>query len=260
MTLNGKTALVTGAASGIGRAIAQSYAGAGAFVICADLQADVVQATAEAICSSGGQAIAMACDVTQDADIAALMALAQAERGGLDILVNAAGIMRAQPVLETTRASMQALFDVNVFALLFLSQAAAKLMIAGGRGGRIINLASIAGRQGSAGTLQYCASKAAVISLTQSCAQGLAPHGITVNALAPGYIQTAMWREVQGLFTADASGVTAEQFDAHLAATVAAGRLGYPGDVAGVALFLASDDAAYVVGQTINVDGGVCFN
>lgn len=260
MRLSGKTALITGAASGIGKAIAQRFGGAGAYVICADLNGEAAEATASTIRASGGEAIAHGCDVTNEKDIAALMALAKQHRGGLDILVNAAGIMRAEPVLETTRASMQALFDVNVFALVFLTQAAAKLMIAGGRGGRVINLASIAGRQGSAGTMQYCASKAAVISITQSCAQGLAPHGIAVNALAPGYIQTPMWSQVQGLFTADASGVTAEQFDSHLAATVAAGRLGDPGDVAGVALFLASDDAGYVVGQTINVDGGVCFN
>lgn len=260
MRLTGKTAVVTGAASGINRAIALAFADEGATVICADRDGDAAASTARAIQHAGGVGHAVACDVTRQDDIDAVIDFASRTSGGLDILVNGAGIMSAQQLLEVTRDSFQAVFDVNVAGLFFMLQAAARAMIAGGRPGRIINLASIAGRQGNAGSLQYSASKAAVISITQSAGRALAPHGIAVNAIAPGFVQTNMWKEIQEMYVASSPGETAENFDAMLASTVAVGRLGLPSDILATALFLADGNAQYIVGQTINVDGGVFFS
>ena len=260
MRLAGQTALVTGAASGISRAIAEAFAAQGATVICADVNAAGAQAAAAAICSSGGHAIAVQCDVTRAEDIDGAVQTAIAATGRLDIVLNGAGIMVPQSLMETTLERLRATFEVNVFGLLAMIQAAGTAMIAGGRGGRIINIASIAGRVGSAGSAQYCASKAAVISITQSAAQSLARHGITVNALAPGYIETPMWHGIRTHFSGEAQGPAAAAFDNDLANTVACGRLGTPADITGTALFLASADAAYVIGQTINIDGGAVYS
>jgi NAD(P)-dependent dehydrogenase (short-subunit alcohol dehydrogenase family) len=257
---SGKTALVTGAASGISREIAVALGDEGAHVICADRNARGAAATVAMICSRGGTAHAVICDVTSAADIDAAVAFAGSVGAGLDILVNGAGIMRAESLLDVTRDSFDAVMGINARGLFFMLQAGARTMIAAGRQGRIVNLASISGRQGNAGALQYCASKAAVISITQSAAQALAPHGITVNAIAPGFVQTSMWAELEAMAEQKSPGTSAEQFNRHLASTVAVGRLAQPADIVSTALFLASADAHYVVGQTINVDGGVNYN
>ncbi|TVV74469.1 SDR family NAD(P)-dependent oxidoreductase [Sphingomonas solaris] len=260
MMLAGRVALVTGAGSGISREIAHAYAEQGATVICADRDGDAAERAAVAIRSAGARAQALRCDVTVEADRDAAVALATSFGGGLDILVNGAGILRAQPLLDVTVESFQSVLDVNVSGLFFMLQAGARAMIAGDRRGRIINLASIAGRQGVGTSVQYAASKAAVISITQSAGQALAAHGIRVNAIAPGFVRTAMWREIQAMAVADTPGVTARDFDDALARQVASGRLADPADIVGTALFLAGDGADYVVGQTINVDGGTIFN
>ena len=258
--LAGKVALVTGAASGIGRGIAQAFGDQGALVICADRDREGAAATAGSICDLGGESHEIVCDVSQEADIAATVAFVGSLGGGPDVLVNAAGIMEAQPILDVTRDSFRSVLDVNLAGLFFMIQACARAMIEQGRKGRIINLASIAGRKGSAGSIQYSASKAAVISITQSAGQALAPHGIAVNAIAPGFIETNMWAQVQSIAASAPDGLRPDQFNARLAASVAVGRLGSPSDIAGAALFLASDASSYIVGQTINVDGGVEFN
>lgn len=260
MTLTGKIALVTGAASGISRQIAHAYAEQGARIVCADRNAEAAEATAAAIRSAGGQAQAVRCDITSQADRDAAVSMATSFDGGLDILVNGAGILQAQPLLDVTPDSFQSVFDINVTGLFFMLQASARAMIAAGRSGRIINLASIAGRQGIGTSVQYSASKAAVISITQSAGQALAPHNICVNAIAPGFVQTAMWREIQAMAVAGTAAITAEQFNDGIVQQVAKRRLADPGDMVGAALFLAGEGAEYVVGQTINVDGGTLFN
>ena len=260
MRLAGQTALVTGAASGISRAIAEAFAVQGATCICADYDGAGADGAAAAIREDGGQAIAVQCDVTCAQDVERAVQAAVAQTGRLDIVLNGAGIMLPQSLMETTPESLRATFEVNVFGLLAMVQASARVMIAGGRGGRIINIASIAGRVGSAGTAQYCASKAAVISITQSAAASFARHGITVNALAPGYIETPMWQRIRTHFSGEPQGPAAAAWDNNLAASVACGRLGVPADITGTAVFLASADAAYVVGQTINVHGGAVYS
>lgn len=259
MGLAGKSALVTGAGSGIGKAAALAFADQGCAVLCADIGADTAAVTAGEVVASGGVASAYHCDVTQADDVRGVVAAAESAHDGLDILFNGAGVMRSQPLLDTTVESFQALLAVNLLGLFSVLQASARSMMERGRGGRIINVASIAGRRGNPGSIQYCASKAAVISVTQSAALALIPHGITVNAIAPGYIQTHMWTEIHRQF-AEPQGVTPDAFDAQLASTVAAGRLGTPADLIGSILFLASDAATYIVGQTLNIDGGVEFN
>ena len=258
--LAGKVALVTGAASGIGRGIAQAFGGAGALVICADRDRDGAETTVASIRERGGEAHAIACDVTSEDDIAAAVGFAGSLGGGPDLLVNAAGIMQAQPLLEVSRDSFRSVIEVNLVGMFFMIQSAARAMIEQGRKGRIINLASVAGRQGNPSSIQYCASKAAVISITQSAGQALARHGINVNAIAPGFVETNMWVQVQAIAASAPGGLGPDQFNEKLANAVAVGRLAQPSDIVGAALFLASDDSGYIIGQTINVDGGVAFN
>lgn len=257
MRLKGRRALVTGAGSGIGREIAKAWAEEGASVLCADINGDTAAATAAAI---GEAATATTLDVAQQDQIEAAVALCCDRFGGIDLLLNAAGILRYQPILETTRETFQQTIDVNLFGVFFTAQAAAKRMIAQGCGGSIINIASIAGRHGVYTAMQYCASKAAVINVTQSMAQELAVHGINVNAIAPGYMQTGMWEEIHRQYAGGPFGATPAEIDATIVSTVAAKRLGVARDLCGTAVFLASEDSRYVVGQTLNVDGGAEYN
>lgn len=183
--LQGRRALVTGAARGIGRAFAEAYAREGARVAIADINLDGAREVAGAI---GGGAMAVRLDVADQASIEAAVAEVDTAFGGIDILVNNAALFDLAPVVEITRDSYERLFSVNVAGCLFTLQAAAKVMIARGRGGRIINMASQAGRRGEPLVAVYCASKAAVISLTQSAGLDLIRHGINVNAIAPGVV------------------------------------------------------------------------
>jgi NAD(P)-dependent dehydrogenase (short-subunit alcohol dehydrogenase family) len=258
--LAGKVALVTGAASGSGRGIVQTFGDQGSLVVCADRDREGAAATAESIRDLGGEGHEIVCDVTLEADIAATVAVVGSLGGGPDLLVNAAGIMEAQPLLDVSRDSFRSVLDINLFGLFFMIQACAPAMIAQGCNGRIINLASIAGRQGGAGSIQYSASKATVISITQSAGQALGPHGFSVNANAPGFIATIMWAKVQSIAARAPDGLSQDQLNARLASSVAVGRLGLPSDIVGAVLFLASGASSYIVGQTINVDGGVEFN
>ena len=167
MKLEGKVAAVTGGGSGMGRAISIAYAREGAKVVVADINLEAAQQTADAIKEAGGEAIAIQTDVRDQAQVQAMVDTAVAQFGGLDILVNNAGVGKIIPFLETTDADWNFMFDINCKGLLWCSQAAARQMIAQGRGGKIINLASQAGRRGEALVLAYCASKACVISMTQ---------------------------------------------------------------------------------------------
>jgi acetoin reductase-like protein len=253
--LEGKVAIVTGGAQGIGRAVSHRFAQEGARVAIADLQLDGAQKVADEIGAAGGQALAVAVDVANQAQVQAMVDQVVALFGGVDILVNNAGVIRITPFLEITEEEWDTVFAVNCKGLLWCAQAAAQQMVAQGRGGKIINLASQAGRRGEALVLTYCASKACVISMTQSMALALAPHKINVNAIAPGIVDTPLWEGNDRRF-AELLGWEIGEPKRRFTEAIPLGRIEQPEDVAAAALFLASDDANYITQQTLNVDGG----
>lgn len=250
--LENKSAVVTGAARGIGAAIAKAYVAEGARVAIADVNVEAAAQTAAAI---GDAAYAVRLDVTDQASIDACIKEVEDHAGGVDILVNNAGIFDLAPIVEISRGSYDKVFSVNVAGTLFTMQAAAKSMIAGERRGRIINLASQAGRRGEPLVAVYCASKAAVISLTQSAGLNLIKHGINVNAIAPGVVDGEHWDGVDALFAKYEDRPIGEK-KRLVGEAVPYGRMGRAEDLTGMAVFLASAEAEYIVAQTYNVDGG----
>jgi galactitol 2-dehydrogenase len=251
MRLQGKIALITGAARGIGLTFAKAYAAEGAQVILGDINLAAAEASAASI---GAGARALRLDITSQESIDAAFAEIAAS-GGLDILINNAALFDAAPIADITRQSYDRLFSVNVAGTLFTMQAAAKLMIAQGRGGKIINMASQAGRRGESLVAVYCATKAAVISLTQSAGLNLIPHGINVNAIAPGVVDGEHWDGVDALFAKYENRAPGEKKKL-VGEAVPFGRMGRAEDLTGMAIFLASPEADYIVAQTYNVDGG----
>ena len=252
MKLAGKTALITGAARGIGLEFARAYIAQGARVALADINA---QAVAQAAESLGPQALGIQMDVTQADSIEAGFAQAIEKMGKLDILINNAALFSAAPIVDITRADYDRLFAVNVAGTLFCLQAAARHMIARGDGGKIINMASQAGRRGEGLVGVYCATKAAVISLTQSAGLDLIKHKINVNAIAPGVVDGEHWDGVDAFF-AKYEGKVPGQKKHEVGASVPFGRMGTAQDLTGMAVFLASTDADYIVSQCFGVDGG----
>ena len=251
--LAGKVALVTGGAGGIGRAICEAYAAAGAMVVAADISEDDARKTAKAV---GGMAVAM--DVSNVNSISAGIAAIEAEYGGIDILVNNAGIFNMASIDKITHEDYRQQYDVNVGGTIFTCQAAVPLMKRRG-GGTIINFASQAGRRGEANVTIYCSTKAAVISITQSLALELASDNIRVNAIAPGVIDTPMWKHVDSQFAVYEHKPLGQK-KREVGEAVPLGRMGDPEDVAAPCVFLASDDARYITAQTLNVDGGNWMN
>jgi NAD(P)-dependent dehydrogenase (short-subunit alcohol dehydrogenase family) len=249
--LDGKTALVTGGARGIGRAICVALAAAGARVAVADLRAEEAQDTAQAL---DGQGMAVVMDVTDLASISNGVAEVEAAWGGIDILVNNAGIFNMASVDKITMEDYRRQFDVNVGGTIFAIQAVVPGMKKRG-GGAIINFSSQAGRRGEPNIAIYCSSKAAVISLTQSFALEFAADNIRVNAIAPGVVDTPMWEVVDALF-AEYENKPKGQKKREVGEAVPLGRMGDPSDVADPCVFLASDEARYITAQTLNVDGG----
>lgn len=250
--LAGKTALITGAARGIGFAFAQAYVREGARVAIADINLAAAQKAAADI---GPSAIAVPVNVADQSSIETCVAQVEAAFGGIDILINNAALFDAAPIVDVTRASYDRLFAVNVAGSLFMLQAVAKGMIARGKGGKIINMASQAGRRGEALVSVYCATKAAIISLTQSAGLNLITHGINVNAIAPGVVDGEHWDGVDALFAKYESRKPGEK-KRLVAAEVPLGRMATPDDLTGMAIFLASKEADYIVAQCYNVDGG----
>ncbi|WP_170410110.1 L-iditol 2-dehydrogenase [Ruegeria atlantica] len=250
--LAGKTALITGAARGIGLAFAKAYVAEGACVAIADVDGPRVQGAAADI---GEAALAVEMDVTKQQSIEAAVKKSAAHFGPIDILINNAAIFTAAPIVEIERADYNRVFDINVAGALFTMQAVAKHMIEHGTKGRIINMASQAGRRGEPLVAVYCASKAAIISLTQSAGLNLISHGINVNAIAPGVVDGEHWDGVDRFF-AKHEGKPPGQKKREVAAAVPFGRMGRAEDLTGMAVFLASDEAEYIVAQTYNVDGG----
>ena len=252
MRLNGKTALITGAARGIGRAFAEAYVREGARVAIGDINLAAAEKTAAEI---GPNAIAVHLDVTNQVSIDTAVTETVHRLGHIDILINNAALFEAAAIADITRASYDKLFAVNVSGTLFTLQAVARHMIARGKGGKIINMASQAGRRGESLVAVYCATKAAVISLTQSAGLNLIAHGINVNAIAPGVVDGDHWDGVDAYF-AKLEGLKPGEKKKLVGAAVPFGRMGTAADLTGMAIFLATSEADYIVAQTYNVDGG----
>jgi D-sorbitol dehydrogenase (acceptor) len=250
--LSGKSALITGAARGIGKAFAKAYVAEGASVAIADINLAAAEAAAAEI---GGQASAVHMDVRKQASIDQAVRAVAKRNGGIDILVNNAALFDLAPIVDITRESFERLVAVNVAGTLFTLQAVARSMIARGKGGKIINMASQAGRRGEALVGVYCATKAAVISLTQSAGLNLIAHGINVNAIAPGVVDGEHWDGVDALFAKYENRPLGEKRRL-VGEAVPYGRMGIADDLTGTAIFLASAESDYIVAQTINVDGG----
>jgi|TARA_R110001599_G_scaffold270830_4_gene471785 D-sorbitol dehydrogenase (acceptor) len=257
MKLTHKIAVITGGARGIGLAIAQRYLSEGASVVVADIDPGAIDEAVATLQQHGRneQVMGVALDVCDQGSIDAMIDAVTQRFGGIDILVNNAAVFDMAPVLEVTTASFDKQFAVNTKGMFFTLQSVARSMVARGQGGKIINMASQAGRRGEALVSVYCASKAAVISLTQSCGLDLIKHGINVNGIAPGVVDTPMWEEVDALFARFENRPLGEK-KRLVGEAVPFGRMGLPEDHTGAAVFLASQDSDYVVAQTLNVDGG----
>jgi len=242
--LTGQVALITGAAKGLGRAIAITLARAGAQVACIDVGVEGLADTIGAIRSAGSTAEPIACDVTDSQRVHQVVDEVVKRWGGLHILVNNAGITRDNMVMRMKDDQWDAVLNVNLKGTFFFIRAAAKPMMKGRRG-RIINIASVSGLMGNPGQANYSASKAGVIGLTRTVARELAGRNVTVNAIAPGFIAT------------DMTAALGEEVLQEVRKQIPLGRLGDPQDVADAVLFLASDAAAFITGQVLTVDGGL---
>ena len=258
MELASRVAIVTGAGRGIGRATALELARMGADIAVAELDRVSADRTGAEVKGLGRRAVVLATDVTSRASLATMVERTLGELGRIDILVNNAGIYRAASTLDITEEHWDAVLDINAKAVFFATQAVLPTMIAQKRGA-IVNLASMAGKIGSKTNLPYNASKAAVVSMTKSLALAHAADGIRVNCVCPGFVETDMWSKVareQGALL----GMSAEEFTRQRAASVPLGRMEKPEDVASVIGFLASDRAAYMTGQALNVTGGLVMH
>ena len=245
MNLTGKVALVTGASRGIGQATAIELAKAGADIVVNFIGNEAVaQETVAAIEALGRKAIKIKADVGNAEDVQAMVDKAVAAFGHIDILVNNAGITRDGLLIRMKDSDWDDVLNINLKGVYLVTKAVAKLMVKQ-RAGRIINMTSVSGVTGNVGQANYAAAKAGVIGFTKTCAKELAARGITVNAVAPGFIETAM------------TDVLPEKIKEGIAATVPFGRMGQPEEIASVVTFLASDFASYITGQVLNVDGGM---
>jgi 3-oxoacyl-[acyl-carrier protein] reductase len=241
MTFSGKTVIVTGSARGIGRAIAEKFAECGANVVISDLDQTAVEKTAAEI---GPRALGVSANVVKEEDIDRLFTSAVDRFGRVDVVVNNAGVTRDALLVRMDEKDWDMVLDTNLKGAFLVTKVAARLMMKQ-KYGRIVNISSVAGLAGNAGQANYSASKAGLIGLTKTVAKELASRNVTVNAVAPGFIDTEMTRALpETARTALVSGVPLK-------------RAGAPADVAAVVLFLASDEAAYVTGQVVAVDGGL---
>ncbi len=241
----GRTALITGASRGIGYDIARAFAEEGAAVVMADINAETVKAAAEKLAAeTGAGTLALAADVTKYSDCERCIGEAIKTFNKLDILVNNAGITKDNLTLRMKEEDFQAVVDVNLKGSFLMTKAASRSMLSA-RNGRIINIASVVGLSGNAGQANYAASKAGLIGLTKSLAREFAPRQVLVNAVAPGYIRTAM---TEGL---------KEEVRTKLLELIPLERLGSGADVAAAVLFLAGEGASYITGQVLSVNGGI---
>jgi|TARA_B110000977_G_scaffold175776_1_gene230826 meso-butanediol dehydrogenase/(S,S)-butanediol dehydrogenase/diacetyl reductase len=259
--LTGRSCIVTGAAQGIGRAIGEDLLANGADVCFADINTDkiseVVRENTQWAALSGGKVIGCGVDVTNRDQVRAMIKKTVAAFGKLDVKFNNAGVNKPMNFLDVTEENWKFIMDINGLGVLIGCQEAARQMIAQGTGGKIINTASIASRQGFDNVAPYCASKFAVVSLTQSAARDLAKHNITVTGFAPGVVETEMWEEVdRDLMNIGASqrpGQAMEEFSSE----ILKGRVAQPADIIGTTTYLASADSDYMTGQIVMIDGGM---
>jgi acetoin reductase-like protein len=258
MRLSGKSAIVTGAGRGIGKATALRFAREGADVLVPDLDPATSEQTARAIQALGRKGIPMQMDLTRLADIRRMVDTAMREFGKIDILVNNAGITQVRDPMKLTEEEWNRTMSINAKAAFFCLQAVAREMIPR-RSGVILNAASISGRAGKPMLVDYCASKFAVIGITQGMALALAKHGIRVNAVAPGIVDTEMWVQIDREWSA-LEGKPAGEMKRIRVGAIPLGRIETPEDVASLYTFLASDEASYITGQTYNVCGGLQLN
>jgi len=242
--LTGQVAIVTGAARGLGRLIAETFAQCGAKVACVDVNAELLATTVGSINAAGGVATAHGCDVTNSQRVNEVVDEVVTQWGGLQILVNNAGITRDGLIMRMKDDQWDSVLAINLRGTFLFTRAACKPLMKGRRG-RIINIASVSGLMGNPGQANYSASKAGVIGLTRTVAMELAGRNITVNAVAPGFIQTDMTANL------------GEDLIKKIAEQVPLGRLGEPRDIADAVLFLASDAASYITGHVLTVDGGI---
>ena len=252
--LQGRHALITGANGGIGLAVTEAYLKEGAICTAVDLAAapsTELAALAQQYANLHYQSL----NVVDTEAVRATVQAASQQHGTIDVLFNNAAVFDMAPLLESNEAMYDKLFAVNVKGMFFTMQAVLQGLVAAGKTGSIINLSSQAGRRGEALVSHYCASKAAVISYTQSAALAMAPHGIRVNSISPGVIDTPMWGHVDSLF-AKYEGLQPGEKKIAVGKAVPLGRMGLPQDIAGAAVFLASDESVYITAQTLNVDGG----
>lgn len=259
--VSGRSCIVTGAAQGIGRAIGEVLLEEGADVCFADINAEkvaqVAQANAARAHASGGRVTHAAVDVTDREQVRQMIAHTVDVFGKLDVKFNNAGVNKPMNFLDVTEENWRFIMDINGLGCMIGMQEAAKQMIAQGGGGKIINTASVASRQGFDNVAPYCASKWAVVSLTQSGARDLAKHNITVTGFAPGVVATEMWEQVdQDLMSIGAAarpGQAMEEFSSQ----ILRGRVAKPADITGTTTFLASKDSDYMTGQIVMIDGGM---
>lgn len=245
--LNDHGAIITGGAQGIGRAIALKLSGEGAHVIIADLNGEAAQKTAEEIENTGGKALALEVNVANHESVAHMVETSMDVLTRIDVLINNAGITRDNLLIRLGDDDWDSVLDVNLKGVFYCTRAVAKVMMKQRRG-RIVNISSVVGLMGNPGQANYAASKAGILGLTKTAARELAPRGITVNAVAPGFIETDMTQSLP------------EKAVEAFITSIPLGRPGLPEDVAGVVAFLVSGDAAYITGQVINVDGGMVMS
>lgn len=257
MRLEGTSCIVTGGAIGIGKAIAVRLARLGAQVAIADIDVPAAEASAREIGEAGGIAFAQHCEVSDRASVVAAIGETAKRFGKLDVMFNNAGIAQAKPFLDVVEADWERIMRVNGLGVMICMQEAARRMIAQKTGGKIVNMASVAGKQGFALVSHYSASKFAVVALTQAGARELAEHRITVNAICPGIVATELWRKLDQNMVDFGRTQRAGQGMEEFSKAILLGRVSTPEDCAGIAAFMASRDSDYMTGQSVQVDGGM---